>query len=104
MAKVCPVCHRHAAVIDTTFGVLPCQDCQLKRLGNSLPNHQVEFTTADIKDQRKKYAKDIIQPWRGGELSAEYVEAYGTKGIDIAPEVAKKKAKRVWRDQNFYNE
>ena len=35
-----------------------------------------EFTTENIRSERQEYFKSLIQPFRGGELSKEYVEAY----------------------------
>lgn len=41
-----------------------------------------EFVPEYIKDERKKYAKDIVQSHRQGELSQEFVENYGDKLLD----------------------
>jgi len=35
-----------------------------------------EFVPQRIKDERVKYRKEILQPYRSGELSREFVEAY----------------------------
>ena len=80
--KKCPVCHKYEATIDPTLGVLPCFNCQEKRRGQRL-KASIEFTSDSIKEDRKKYAKDILQPFRDGELSKEYIEAYGSKGIEV---------------------
>jgi hypothetical protein len=48
-----------------------------------------------ITEERNKYAKSMLQPYREGTLSQEFVEAYGTKHLD-PKEV--KHAKRVWKD------
>lgn len=47
--------------------------------------------------QRREHKKDILQPYRKGELSKEYVDTYGTQGINVSKKDANK-AKRVWKD------
>lgn len=54
-----------------------------------------EFVPQRIKDQRNEYAKSLLQPYRGGTASQEYIDAYGTGRIQ--PEDIKK-AKPVWKD------
>ena len=56
-----------------------------------------EFVPERIKNDRKKYAKDILQPWRQGVLSKEYLDVYGSKGVGATKEDIKK-AKNVWKD------
>jgi len=56
-----------------------------------------EFTTEQIKEDRLKFFNSSLQPYRDGELSREYVEAHGTKGIKASPEQIRK-AKNVWTD------
>jgi hypothetical protein len=59
-------------------------------------NH--ESVPQRVKDERPKYAKSTLQPFRQGEASAEFIEAY--------PEVSKKMfttkerltAKEVWKN------
>lgn len=54
-----------------------------------------EFTTEKIKEDRQRYAKSLLQPYRGGIASQEYIDAYGTGRFDPADV---KKARPVWRD------
>jgi hypothetical protein len=54
-----------------------------------------EFVPQRIKDQRQEYAKSLLQPYRGGTASQEYIEAYGTGRIQ--PEDIKG-AKNVWKE------
>ena len=56
-----------------------------------------EFVTEDIRGERQEYFNSIVQPFRCGELSKEYVETHGTQGINVTPEEASK-AKDVWSD------
>lgn len=91
----CPVCQKEPALKDSYFGVLPGKKCRERQKDYSLPNNPVEITTQSIKDSRKEYAKSIVQPFRGDELSKEYLDAYGTKGISVTDKQVKK-AKNVW--------
>lgn len=88
MIKVCPVCKNGPANFDPTLGTLPCTACQER--GKTNLSHPVEFTSESIKEDRKRFQKDILQPFRAGELSAEYIKAYGTKGINVTKEEVKK--------------
>ena len=57
-----------------------------------------EYVPESVENERKEYFNATLQPFRsGGELSKEYIEAHGTKGIDVTPEEVKR-AKYVWRD------
>ena len=101
----CPNCGSDGGRFNSAFGVLPCLKCQSQLNALRKPSTaKVEFTTENIKDQRKAYAKDIIQPFRKGELSKEYVDTYGTKHLKgITPQEVKK-AKPVWDDDHYYKE
>lgn len=93
----CPVCHKNEAQA-SIYGIIPCKDCQTRRNNQQLPDRQIEFTPDYVKESRKEYAKSIIQPYRGGVLSKEYIDTFGTKGIR-ATEDEVKKAEYVWDDQ-----
>jgi len=54
-----------------------------------------------IKEGRKKYKKELLQPYRQGELSKEYIDAYPHQVKTMIKEgaVTRKqveKAKNVW--------
>lgn len=51
----------------------------------------------ELKKERVKYFKSILQPYRNGFLSREYIEAYGTKGIDVTQKEINE-AKYVYKD------
>lgn len=97
MTVICPVCLKNDTQKHPVYGVLPCDSCQTKRRSQSRPTKQVEFVGDSIKNGRQEYAKSIIQPYRSGELSREYLELYGTKNISVSPKQIKQ-AKYVWRD------
>ena len=58
---------------------------------------KIDIVPSDMKDEREKHFNAVIQPYRSGELSREYIEAHGTKGIDVTKQQAKK-AKHTWKD------
>lgn len=93
MIPKCIQCKRNPAIKDSQFGMLPCKSCQ--ESNNAIHPH--EIVPQYIKDQRKH--PDVIQPFRNGKLSKEYVDTYGTKHIKATPEEIKK-AKNVW--DGFY--
>lgn len=93
----CPVCHAEEAIKHSVYGILPGKLCKERRETQNLPNIQVELTTEAIKKDRKTYGKSIVQPYRGGVLSKEYLDAHGTKGINPTPQEIKK-ARNVWTE------
>lgn len=71
----CLNCHKREAQKHDTYGILPCKECQAKpyKSARKLP----EFTSEQIKQERKEYAEDIEQPFRKGEPNKRYIEIYG---------------------------
>ena len=61
------------------------------------PSGATELVPEHIHDQRKEYFNSIVQPYRGNDLSKEYIDAHGTKGIK-ATEKEVRNAKNVWSD------
>lgn len=57
-----------------------------------------EWVPQRIKDDRNKYFKDLIQPWREGKPSREFIDTYPEKSKTMFTEKEKKTAKNVWRD------
>lgn len=98
---MCPVCGNEPAIKDPVLGVLPCPNCQARRNGNPLVQTPMEFTSQEIRDGRVKYADHLLQPYRGGEVSKEYIQKYGTKGLKVTEQEIKK-AKNTWRDLSYY--
>jgi len=100
---VCPVCNVQEAIKDAQLGVLPCTICRDRQRFIKNPGHQIEFTSQEIREGRRKYGKSILQKYREGELSKEFIEAYPErakamvdKGIHTQEEI--KRAKPVWKD------
>lgn len=93
----CPVCRVNNSTRNKVLGVLPCDDCLARRRKQTLPDKGLaEMVGDDIKRQRKDYGKSVVQPYNSrGELSKEYIDAHGTKGIKATPTEIKK-AKNIW--------
>ncbi len=68
-----------------------CEDCLGYRIKSP------EFVPDSVKEERKENFKSLLQPFRNGELSREYVEAHGTKSINVS-DTEVKKAKYQWKD------
>src|SRR3984957_1556884 len=96
----CANCEINEAIKDPRFGYLPCTRCQNKT--TIKPSPKQELTTDAIKNDRKEFRKDIVQPFRNGQLSKEYVESVGTKYIKVTDEEVKA-AKPVWDDLDYYS-
>lgn len=76
--------------------------CSERQKSYGKPHKQVEFTTEEIKDQRKQFADDIVQPFNKGIFSKEYYDKHGTKGIQVSDQEIKN-AKEVWIDDKYYS-
>jgi hypothetical protein len=99
----CNVCDKNEAQQNGIYGYLPCVECVDKQRQLIVKNRPTEFTTDSIKEERKAYRKEIIQPFRDGQLSKEYVEQYGGKGI-VAEEAEIKNAQNVWSEDLYYKQ
>ena len=99
----CQVCQKSESIKDVTLGILPCKRCQERLRALPKAGQQSEWTSADIKEQRKAHSKEILQPYRAGELSKEYLDEYGTKSIKASEEEIKK-ASYTWNDDKYYKE
>ena len=64
----------------------------------------IEITTEDIKQQRKEYSDDILQPFRDGQLSREYLEKFGAKKRIVVTKQDAENAKNVWIEDKYYHE
>jgi len=58
----------------------------------------VEHVPQSTKTDREKYAKSLLQPWREGTPSAEFIEAYPKQAAKMFTLKEKLKAKEVWKD------
>lgn len=94
--NLCPVCFEHSVEKHPIYGILPCLNCKARRDNLKSPDHLVEFTTDSIRQGRKEYARDIIQPFRGNEASKEFMDAYPEKAKKIYNKKEIKNIKNVW--------
>jgi len=90
-------------VIEETrdYRVWKCPKCGEVYKGN---RHKgvLEFTTDAIREGRKQYRKELLQPYRQGEISKEYLDAYpknrdGMLREGILTKKQVKNAKEVWK-------
>ena len=104
----CLNCHKEPATIHSLYGIMAGKKC-LARMGKIAKlKVSIEVTTSEIKEDRKKFSKDLTQPFRQGELSKEYVEAYPDRVKEMVKEghVTQKEivsAKNIW-DLNYYKD
>lgn len=61
-----------------------------------------EFIPDRVLMDRTENFNSVVQPFRGEQLSREYIEAHGTKGINVSKEEVKK-SKYVWKDLKGWN-
>ena len=99
MMTKCPACNSNEAIINNEYGVLPCESCNSE--ANKIPKPSAkttyDFASPVTKQQRKEYAKSMLQPYTGdGTLSREYVEAWGTDKLAGVTKKDIKKAKYVY--------
>lgn len=98
---LCVECKEEPAILSPIYGLLPCDTCR----ETVTVRRPTQLTPQHIKDQRKEGHDDLIQPFRKGILSKEYLKKYGTKYIRATPDEIKR-AKNVWgRDTGgFYKD
>ena len=99
----CLVCSTKEATKDPQLGILACQDCRNRQAKFTKPGSLIEFTSADIKEGRRKYFKSTLQKYRNGELSKEFIDAYPERAQamikeKIHTEKEIKQARPVWSD------
>lgn len=103
----CLTCQKRKATKHPLYGYLSCNQCLKKQREFTKPNRPVELTTDEIKEARKIYEKDIVQPWNQGYLSKEYVHAQPERVAEMLKEGTAtvedvNNAKPVWDDNNYY--
>lgn len=81
MIPKCLNCQTNPAQYKLPYGWLLCSTCLKRQKSFKAPTPAIEITTEGIKTDRKAYKKDILQRYRGGTPSLEYINQYGTKGF-----------------------
>ena len=62
------------------------------------PSPPKEYIPERVKEERQEYAKSLLQPWRSGEPSKEFIEAYPQRAEKLFSVKERKNAKNVWSD------
>lgn len=101
----CLNCNNEAAIKDPKYGYLPGKKCQRQFRATIKPQIPTELAGDEIKEGRRMFKKDVIQPYRNGVLSKEYINAYGSKGLTVTHEDIKE-AQYVWNntETQYYEE
>lgn len=94
----CPTC-KNEGVIDPQYGLIACLSCREQT--TRMSERTYEFVPDRIKEDRKEFKDQTIQPFRNGVLSKEYIDLYGTKHISATDEEVKN-AKNVWGELEYY--
>lgn len=103
--KKCLICNQRTARRLEPYGYLPCKTCQKLKAGRAV---SYEITTEEIKSDRRKFHDDILQPFRDGTLSKEYMVKYPDRVKQMIKEGHVKdsevrNAKPVW-DMDYYKD
>jgi hypothetical protein len=77
--------------------VYECPRCH-KQTSIPIRRGSVEFVSQETKNQRQEFAKSLIQPWRGGHPSREFMEAYPKQASKMFSKKEQRTAKNVWKD------
>lgn len=93
---MCPKCGEVPAPIDPYYGVLWCKGCNSKK--ERWNKVFVEFVPDAIKEDRVKYKRDIVQPFRDGQPSKEFIDTYPERSKKMFTNEERRKAKPVWTD------
>lgn len=99
---ICLNCNKRKAIKQNIVGYTYCKVCINKQRQYGSLGETIEMTTPEIKEERKQYQSEILQPFRSGQVSKEYIKAYGAKGIEATPQEIKN-AKNVW-NHGYYKE
>jgi hypothetical protein len=102
----CLLCGKRESINIQPYGLMPCLDCQKRQRNLTKPKQAIEVTTSQIKEDRKIFKTDIVQPFRDSNLSKEFVEAYPDKVKQMVKEghVTEREVKEsrpVW-DLEYY--
>lgn len=66
--------------------------------GKFFSSTKIEWVPNRLKEDRVRHAKDIVQPWRGGDASKEFIKQYPEKAKEMFTPQEIKNAKNVWKD------
>jgi hypothetical protein len=82
----CPRCNTNPAIVDRTFGVLPCQKCQdddAQFQAPVAPEFYNLSKSSRIQAQRDSHGADILQPWDAkGKPNRDFLKKYPDRAKD----------------------
>lgn len=74
------------AIISRTYGILPCEACQLRDKMASPIRRKYEFASISrsnrVQEQRDKHLEDLIQPYDRGKPNIDFFRAYPERAKD----------------------
>lgn len=106
MIRFCSTCKKKHDIDDwypiMTYGIREPSAYHCKKFLEIRPEQKLRATTEHIpdsmKEDRRANEKSMIQPWREGEVSAEYIKAYPEQAKKMFTEKERMRAKDVWKD------
>lgn len=100
---LCLHCGVRPAQQKSPYGFLPCLRCQKRHQKLKKPRETIEITTEEIRESRKKYREDTIQPFRADKLSKNYIKKYGTKNLQVTKAQVKEALNKpdVWGHTDY---
>lgn len=100
----CPNCETNDAIMHQFYGPMWCKACVEKydSSHSALSRSLEDPLPYDMREQRKQYAKELLQPYRGGEFSQEYRDAYPKQAKEmvkagVITQEQHDKARPVWK-------
>ena len=97
MKRFCSVCqkevehHNWKSSIVNGKSVFVC--------GRHFKSSYPELIPKQMKESRRRFFKDTIQPYRQGKLSKEYCDAYPYKAKEMASKKEIKQARDTWKGE-----
>lgn len=108
LERRCLNCQKRKAEFQPIVGYTYCKVCLNRQRKLPKLDETIELAPESMKEDRKKYQAEIVQPFRSGQLSKEYVKQNPgsikkmiAEGNTTREEV--KNAKNIW-DHNYYKE
>jgi len=98
----CKSCNENDAEIHKIYGYLDCKECRDRLKDRAIISGVMyELTTDEIREGRKQFKNELVQPYRQGEFSKEFREAHPkiSRGMVKEGAITQKqhdKAKDVW--------
>lgn len=111
MKRFCGTCNKEHDIDDwypiLTYGIREptAYHCEkfLKQEVKPKLRGKADHVPESLKQDRKRFAKSMLQPWREGEPSAEFIEAYPKQAKKMFTPKEMAKAKNVWKGEPNYD-